>query len=346
MGIGRTSGAKNMLSRVANALYWMSRYLERANNVARFIDVNLRLMLDMRVVRQQGQWEPLIKTSGNETEFLERYTTFDEASVVAFLTFDAKNPNSILSCVESARENARTVREMISSDLWICINEFYHLVKKHSRKRHIANLQSFYAEVNNFNNLIVGIQQDSISHTEAWHFINLGKMLERADKTARLLDVKYFLLLPHSDEVNSLHDIIEWGAVLQSASALEMYQKQFHRVNYHDVAKFLIFDPNFPRAMKYCVDSAAASLQKITYIIDIEVPAEKEMHKLQHALGAAVLDDILHHGLHEFIDLFQFNLNILDQAIYQSFFANKVEHAIEHDVIKPIPTQMTSLYKL
>lgn len=317
-----------MLSRVANSLYWMSRYLERANNVARLIDVNLYLTLDMRLERQQSQWEPLIKTTGNEADFLQRHTTFNETNVVEFLTFDKKNPNSILSCVQSARENARTIREMISSDLWECINEFYHLVTKNSRKRCIQNLQSFYAEVNTFNHLIVGIQQDSISHNEAWHFIHLGQMLERADKTARLLDVKYFLLLPHSDEINSLHDMIEWGAVLQSASAFEMYQKQFHRVNYQDVAKFLIFDPNFPRAMKYCINSAAASLSTITHIINVEVAAEEEMKKLQHLLVTADLNEILAHGLHEFIDLFQFNLNVLDQSIYQSFFAMKAHRAL------------------
>jgi len=319
-----------MLSRVANALYWMSRYLERANNVARFIDVNLLLILDMRLDRQQGQWEPLISTTGNNTDFLKRYTLFNEENVVKFLTFDAENPNSIVSCVQSARENARTIREMISSELWKCINEFYHFVKKNSNKRHIQNLQSFYAEINAFNNLIVGIQQDSISHNEAWHFMHMGQMLERADKTARLLDVKYFLLSPQPDEMNSLQDIIEWGAVLQSASAFEMYQKQFHRVNYQDVAKFLIFDPSFPRAMRYCIDSAATSLQKIIHIINVEVPAEENMKRLQHTLVMADIHHILAHGLHEFIDLFQLNLNILDHAIYQSFFAMEAHQSGVH----------------
>lgn len=320
-----------MLSRVANSLYWMSRYLERANNVARFIDVNLRLTLDMYFARQQCQWEPLVKTTGHEAEFLKRYTTYNETNVVKFLTFDTKNPNSIVSCVQSARENARTVREMISSDLWECINAFYHLVTKNSRKRHIKNLQSFYAEVNTFNNLIIGIQQDSISHSEPWHFIHLGQMLERADNTARLVDVKYFLLLPHTDEINSLHDIIEWGAVLQSASAFEMYQKQFHRVNYQSVVNFLIFDSNFPRAMKYCIDSAAASLQKIMSMIDLDVSAAKEMKQLQSLLLTTNLNNILSHGLHEFLDLFQFNLNIIDQSIHQSFFEMKAHQTKTHN---------------
>ncbi|MDF1827741.1 MAG: alpha-E domain-containing protein [Legionellaceae bacterium] len=325
-----------MLSRVANSLYWMSRYLERANNIARFIDVNLLLILDMRVNHEQTQWEPLIQTTGQHAEFLKHYAAFNEENVVKFLTFDTHNPNSIIACVHSARENARTIREMISSDLWKCINEFYHFVNKNSKKRKIHNLQAFYTEINAFNNLIVGIQQDSISHNEAWHFIRLGQMLERADKTARLLDVKYFLLSSHPDEINSLHDIIEWGAVLQSASAFEMYQKQFHRISYQNVTKFLILDPDFPRAIKYCMDAAAVSLQKIITIIDIDfdvdVPAHNEMKKIKNLLLTTNIEHILAHGLHEFIDLFQVNLNVLDRAIYQSFFATK-KHVLSSNTV-------------
>ena len=321
-----------MLSRVANSLYWMSRYLERANNVARFIDVNIRLIIDLRFSQQQGQWEALIKANGNEIDFLKRYRVFDEKNVVEFLTFDRQNPNSIISCVQSARENARTVREMISTDLWKSINEFNHLVNKNSKKRKIQNLQSFYEEVNDFGSLIAGVHQDTISHGEAWHFSRLGQMLERADKTARMLDVKYFLLLSNLDEVNSLHDVVEWGAVLQSASAFEMYRKKFHRVTHQDVAKFLIFDESFPRAMYFCINSAAQSLHTITNTLNIEVEAAEKMKKLQQMLDKNQLKHILATGLHEYIDMFQLNLNILDKSIYQSFFAIKKYNGLKGSV--------------
>lgn len=310
-----------MLSRVASSIYWMSRYLERADNVTRFIEVNARLILDMGWERETAQWEPLIRASGDEADFNKRYSSCDEKSVINFLTFDTKNPNSILRCVQNARENARTVREIISSEMWETINALYHLVEKHSRKRHIDDLQTFFSQVHSANHLFTGLIENTMSHSEGWHFANLGKLLERADKTARMLDVKYFLLLPSADYFDSPYDAVEWGAVLKSVSGFEMYRKQFHRANYRDVTQFLLFDAQFPRAIHYCVQMAAHSLLQITDLLEISVPAEKEMAKLQSALDEMKIDAVLGGGLHEFIDIFQFNLNIVDQSLHHSFFS-------------------------
>ncbi len=309
-----------MLSRVANSIYWMSRYLERANNVSRFVEVNLHLILDMNLSRKQMQWEPLVITSGDNEDFLKRYHYADEKNVVRFLTFDEKNPNSITSCILLARENARTVRESIPSELWETINELYHLVKKNSRKRKLNDLQSFYGAMNQYGNLMTGVYQDTFSHSEAWHFSQVGMMLERADKTARMLDVKYFLLLPSAESTNTPYDTVEWSAVLKSASAFEMYRKQYHSINCHNVANFLLFDPHFPRAIKYCINTAARSLQSIIDLLNIEVRAKDEMLKLQEMLSKTNIEQILNNGLHEFIDIFQLNINVLDRAIYESFF--------------------------
>ncbi len=310
-----------MLSRVANSIYWMSRYLERADNVARFVRVNLLLMLDMGLERYKAQWEPMVKASGDEADFAERYKEAKEKNVIHFLTFDKKNPNSILTCIQNARENARTVREIIPSDLWEAINELHHLVQKWSRKRGVDDLQEFYTMIRRSGHLFNGLIENSMSRGQGWHFARMGKMLERADKTARILDVKYFLLLPNTEHVGSLYDAVEWGAVLKSVNAFEMYRKQFHRVDYHNVAEFLIFEPLFPRSMLFCVNAAARSLTKIINILQIEVPAQAEMEKLCAMLKNTNVDAVLSHGLHEFIDVFQFNLNIVDKAIYDSFFA-------------------------
>lgn len=310
-----------MLSRVASSIYWMSRYLERADNVARFIDVNARLILDMGWEREDAQWEPLVRTTGDDEDFKKRYKGYDEKSVVQFLTFDNKNPNSILSCVQHARENARTVREIISSEMWESINALYHLVEKHSRKRKVDDLQEFFACVHQANHLFAGLIENTMSHGEGWHFARVGRLLERADKTARMLDMKYFLLLPTGEYVDSPYDTVEWGAVLKSVSGFEMYRKQFHRANYHDVAQFLILDKDFPRAIRFCVNTAARSLGYITTMLDVEVSASKEMAKLRESLDDTDIDTVLNNGLHEFIDVFQFNLNVVDEAIYQSFFA-------------------------
>lgn len=310
-----------MLSRVANSIYWMSRYLERADNVARFIRVNAHLILDMGWERETAQWEPLVQATGDEDDFRSRYSEFDERSVVRFLTFDRKNPNSVLSCVQQARECARTVREVVSSEMWETINALYHLVEKNSRRRKIDDLQEFFVQVHNANHLFTGYIENTMSHGEAWHFARLGTLLERADKTARMLDVKYFLLLPGADYFDSPYDTVEWGAVLKSVSGFEMYRKQFHRANYRDVTQFLVLDPYFPRAIRYCVHAAADSLQHITDMVEVTTPAVNEMATLRASLDGVEMKTLLDNGLHEFVDVFQFNLNIVDEALYNSFFA-------------------------
>jgi uncharacterized alpha-E superfamily protein len=310
-----------MLSRVASSIYWMSRYLERADNVARFIGVNANLILDMGWERETAQWEPLIRASGDEADFNQRYKNYDEKSVIHFLTFDKSNPNSILSCVQNTRENARCVREIISSEMWESINTLYHLVEKHSRKRKIEGLQEFFAAVHRANHLFAGLFENTLSHGEGWHFARLGRLLERADKTARILDVKYFLLLPSTEYVDSPYDTVEWGAVLKSVSGFEMYRKQFHAANYRDVTQFLILDTQFPRSIRYCVHTAARSLRRITSMLDVRVPVTDEMSKLQAMLDTTDIESILTNGLHEFIDMFQFNLNVVDASLHHSFFA-------------------------
>jgi len=312
-----------VLSRVANSIYWMSRYLERAENVARFIAVNVHLMLDMGLDPDNTQWQPLVITTGDDADFNKRYKEATEKNVVHFLTFDPKNMNSILSCIQLARENARTVREIISSEMWVQINELYHFVQKHSRKRRVDDLQAFYSHIRLASHLITGLCENTMSHGEGWHFAQIGKMLERADKTARMLDVKYFLLLPNPDYVDSPYDAVQWGAVLKSANAFEMYRKLFHRIHYKEVTEFLIFDREFPRSMSYCVHAAAGCLMAVSTHCS-ELSAQVEMRKLLKSLSSTSVDAVLAAGLHEFIDIFQFNLNIVDRAIHQSFFELQV----------------------
>lgn len=310
-----------MLSRAANSVYWMARYLERADNVARFIDVNAHLILDLGQPSDQTQWHPLIVTSDDEKEFAARYPDSSEANVIRFLTFDETNPNSILSCINAARENARTVREIIPSDMWEKMNELYHQVQAHSRSDSVRDLQQLYAQVRSANYWIAGLLQNVVSHGEAWHFMRLGRMIERADKTARLIDVKYFYLLPSPDAVGSAFDSVQWGAVLKSVNAFEMYRKQFHRIVYQDVAEFLIFDPLFPRSLAYCAASCVKSLARIT---QAPTDAHREIAALQAMLEATSTATILKKGLHEFIDGFQARLNIFDRAIHRSFFGQTV----------------------
>ena len=309
-----------MLSRVANSIYWMARYLERADCVARFIDVNTHLMLDLSLDQYSAQWYPLVATSGDDEEFTKRYKVADERAVVKFMTFDSSNPNSILQCIFRARENARTVREVIPVEMWEKINELYHLTLSQSRKRSVADLQDYYKEVRQSGHLFTGLMHNTMSRYQGWQFAHLGQMLERADKTARLLDVKYFLLLPRGDELDSAYDAVQWGAVLKSVNALEMYRQQFHTINYKDVTQFLLFSKAFPRSVVFCLEDAAAALKSITMDVDRPDLASKEMATLCKSIHGSDASHIISAGLHEFIDIFQANLNLVDDAIYESFF--------------------------
>ena len=311
-----------MLSRVANSIYWMSRYLERAENVARFIEVNLHLMLDT-VASEGNQWGPLVNTTGDHALFAKLYGTPTKENVLQFLTFDRENPNSILSCVWRARENARSMREIISSEMWEQANEFYRLVKNAVDTDALDNPHNFYTQVKMASHLFDGIADATMSHGKAWHFLRLGEMLERAEKTSRILDVKYFILLPGPQEVGSTIDSIQWAALLRSASAFEMYRKYYRRITPGKVADFLILNNQFPRAVRFCLDQAQESLRAISGS-PVGFPgneAERRLGRLSSELNYAQIDEIIGVGLHEFLDNLQTKLNRIDDAIFETFFA-------------------------
>jgi uncharacterized alpha-E superfamily protein len=312
-----------MLSRVADSIYWMNRYIERAENVARFIDVNLRLLLDPSIGTTE-QWEPLVDTTGDRVPFQERYGRATRRNVVAFLTFDTANPNSIFSCLRMARENARSVREVISSEMWEQINKFYLMVRAAAAAGDILeDPYDFFTEIKMASHLFVGVTDATMSHGEGWHFGRMGRLIERADKTSRLLDVKYFLLLPTVTDVGTPIDDSQWTAVLKSASAFEMYRKRYGRIAPQHVADFLLLDREFPRSVHYCIVKAEESLLAIsdTPVGTFRNAAEQRLGRLRSELDYASIQEILTSGLHEFLDGFQVKLNRVGDAIFETFFA-------------------------
>lgn len=314
-----------MLSRVADSIYWMSRYVERAENVARFIEVNLQLMLDAPAGEGQ-QWEPLVNTTGDHKTFAKRFGEATRQNVLHFLTFDAENPNSILSCVRAARENARTTREIISSEMWLQLNKFYLMVTAAAENASAeANPYEFFTEVKNANHLFNGITAATMSHGEPWHFFHMGRMLERADKTSRILDVKYFLLLRSAQDVGTPFDDIQWAAVLRSASALEMYRKRHGRISPKGVVEFLLLDREFPRAIHFSLLAARDSLHAISGTPEgtFRHPPEKLLGQLCSDLSFTSVDEIINAGLHEYLDDLQTKMNRVTAGIFETFFAFK-----------------------
>ena len=311
-----------MLSRVAESIYWMSRYVERADNVARFIDVNLNMSLDIGP-EMASQWAPLVSTTGDHEVFHEWYGEATQENVLQFLTFEERNPNSILSCLRIARENARTARDVISSAMWEELNKFYLMVKSVEPQKVRESPFEFFSQIKLSGYVLEGVAEATMSRGEPWHFRRLGRLLERADKTSRILDVKYYLLLPSPADVGTSLDSNQWAALLKSTNALEMYRKTHGRIQPEDVAEFLILNRDFPRAMRFCLTRAEQSLLMITggAVGGYRNRAEQRLGRLRAELDYAHIQELISGGLHEFIDSFQTQLNQVGDAISESFFA-------------------------
>lgn len=313
-----------MLSRVADCVYWMFRYVERAENVARFLDVNYNLSLGAGdAIREQ--WAPLVYTTGDQALFEQRYDSPTRENVVQFLAFDNGNPNSILSCVQAARENARTIREVISTAMWEEVNKFYHMVRTAAVDYARESPFDFCSRVKLANHLLIGVTDSTMSHGEAWHFGRMGRMIERADKTSRLIDVQYYLLLPDHHDVGSSLDVVRWSALLKSASALAMYRREHGKIVPTKVGDFLILNRQFPRSIHFCVEKALSSLRQITGSPNgtFRNRAEKSLGRLESELNYLTIQDVIDRGLHETIDDFQLRLNDVGNLICDDFFTAK-----------------------
>lgn len=312
-----------MLSRTAETIYWMQRYMERAENIARFIEVNLNLNLDSSTMPMGDQWAPLVRVTGDWDTFIERYGEPTQENVIEFLAFDREYPFSLLSSLYKAREGARSVRQTISSNMWEQINSLYLMVTRTNKGLALEMPQPFFARIKAGCQSFVGITDTTMSHGEAWHFGRLGTFIERADKTSRILDVKYFLLLPSLDDVGTPFDNLQWGALLSSASAFEMYRKRYGPIYHRNVVEFLMLDREFPRAILFCLDAAMESLHRISGSQEgaFGNSVEKRLGRLESELSYTTVDDIISHGLHEYVDELQTGLNEVDTAIYETFFA-------------------------
>jgi uncharacterized alpha-E superfamily protein len=312
-----------MLSRVAEAIYWMGRYAERAENVARFVDVSFQVMLDLPEA-VGDPWAGVVSATGDEALYAAQYGPATRDNVVRFLTFDTQSPNSILSCLRSARENARSVREVISSEMWEQINKWYLLVRDAATHPSVLDdPHDFLSEVKQASHLFVGIAALTMTHGEGWHFGRVGRLLERADQTSRIVDAKQALLLARPSELGASLDEINLSALLRSVSALEMYRKRYGRIAFPTVIGFLLLDKMFPRSVRYCLNEGARSLRAITgppTEAGDSLP-ERRLGRLSAEYEYASVDEVLAEGLHEHLDRLQSKLNEVGAAISQTFFA-------------------------
>ena len=310
-----------MISRVAEHCFWLARYLERAENTARILEVNQTLLLDFHVPVQQ-QWLPLLIISG-----IHEYEGEPSSEVVQnFMTWDLENPFSILSSLHWARENARIIRETISAEMWERTN-YYHLwlQSQASRDMYNYNRGEFYAQIRRINQLIHGICDATMSHGEAWEFFQLGRYLERASQTARILDVKYHILLPTLDDVGTPVDNAHWVAILMSCSGYEPFHKTQRVIGDPAVAvaEFLIFDPLFPRSVYHCLTDCQRALRALG--TEALSEAERKLGALVTWLDGQTIASVIHSGLHESLTHVVDSIHAIGHAIHSSYF--DVEYA-------------------
>jgi uncharacterized alpha-E superfamily protein len=316
-----------MLSRVANLVYWLARHLERAENTARIVDVNAALVLDLdarQAADDPKSWESLVYVSGGDELFRKLYgQDITDRTVVEFMLFDQRNPSSIFSCISIARENARCIRDQLASEAWEQINTFYLRLREDNYARY-AQLGSFeyLNRIKTQIQLFYGIAESMLPRNQAWWFFELGRYLERADNVSRIIDVKYFTLLPTLNAVGSALDLIQWASVLRSCSGFEAFRKSHcGQLDLEHVVDYLMLDDAFPRSIYYSVREAEHSLAQIT--ADAPHTAENAaatlLANLRAELEQADIPEIITTGLHEYLDDIQSKIAEIHAAVQAVF---------------------------
>ena len=309
-----------LLSRHAEAAFWMARYVERAENLARLLDVQQVFAADSR---DSASWRSILMLNSDETRFLKTHDQADRESVTQFYVLDQDNPTSIIGAIHMARENARALRPLISTEMWAHLNVFH-------RKIHAltpadlseARLSRTYAMIKEGCQAHTGITEGTFFRDEAWYFYSIGRWLERADQTTRLLDIKYHQLLPLGADVGSGFDIGQWNSVLRSAAGYYAYRRvHFRAISPGTIAGFLLQNRAFPRSVALCVNDMGRVLNELRsrYGLRGGVAALERIDELQAELNGRSIETILIAGLHEFLDLFQSILGHLGNDIAREF---------------------------
>ena len=306
-----------MLSRVAQNFYWLARYIERAENISRMVSVNGHLQLDLPKSARTG-WEPLIAITGNQAEFGRLYKGASEKNVVAFLVHDERNPGSILSSLKVAREDARTMRDVMPREAWEQISGLHALALQRSRKGELKpDRDQYLRAIIHGAQTITGLLAGTMSHDVGYDFLRMGRNLERADMTSRIIDVRSADLLP--DHGGSLRpfETIQWMSVLKSLSAYQMYRRHVDQsVRRVPVLEFLLKDKDLPRAIFHTLGEIEACLANL--------PRNREslavIRKLRKTVSDADMEKLEDRALNRFIDGLQIMLNELHDRIAATYF--------------------------
>jgi len=308
-----------MLSRVAETIYWIGRFQERAENTARLIKVNTNLTLDLPS-NILPHWDPLIVIMGNVDLYNERHPEWTERRIVNFLISDESNPSSILSSLAYARENARTIRDILPREGWEVINSTYNnAVEKKSESYSRSGRQNYLDDIMRDLQLITGLLAGTMNHDMAYDFLNLGRKIERGDMTTRIIDVRSDFSVPEDmPELRPFEDML-WMSILKSLSGYQMYRQSMQvRINRYDVLKFLFCDHLFPRSVAYCIHNIEDNLSRLP--LPRKYKCGKHIEKLHDLLDVPIGKEMDNTSLHDYIDTLQLLFANLHQNISQSYF--------------------------
>ncbi|MBM7066648.1 alpha-E domain-containing protein [Actibacterium sp. 188UL27-1] len=291
-----------MLGKTAGGLYWMFRHLERCENTARLLEAGFRIALT-RPDGSNDDWGSVIDTVGARAAYMEHHDQFDQAEVVNFLLRDPANPSNVMSAIDSARNNARLVRTALSREVWEATNECWMQLKTALAKPvPDRDLPEVLGLIRQLSGQVRGALHGTMLRNDIFNFARIGTFLERADNTARILDVKYYVLLPSISQIGSSLDNVQWENILRSVGG----QRSFRWINgtevsSHGIANFLILDSRMPRSLAFCVNKLQSNLSYLEREYDLRHPCHDMVQSMLGRLSAHSIDQIFENGLHEFI---------------------------------------------
>ena len=298
----------------------MARYMHRAENLARIIEVNETFALNAEGERE---WLPVLRLNRDEEPFLERYRLIDGPRVIRFYVIDEDNPNSIRQCAFFARENARSIRHLVSLELWVQLNVFHNWVNGlTSRSLRAAEISRLCHRIKEACQLHLGIVESTLYRDQIYLFYKLGQLIELCDQTTRLVDIKYHTLLPSANAVGTALDVAQWNALLRSASAYHGYRRVFpHEMTPTSVAGFILLDAGFPRSVRHIALQLRETLRQLLGRPNFSGIGFDERHldRLQQ-LSELTAEEVVGRGLNEHLDEVQVTLIALGNQISQQFF--------------------------
>jgi uncharacterized alpha-E superfamily protein len=313
-----------MLSRIAESLYWLGRLMERAQGISISLQVQHSSSLEVSEYFDNSNWEPILNAVGQLSSFYKTHNKANPESVMDYLIFDLSNPNSIKSCISKARENARGVRDMISREAWEIVNVFYHEFNKYDMELvKKEGPDTFFHFIRNKGYSFDGVSEITLFRGTGYHFMQVGKYIERADQIARILDVKYHIPLKSVSDVGNPVDIYQWRTLLDSTGSYEAYVKYYTtKIEPIKVAEVLIFNKRLPRSLIFCMDEGLNSLKEITHQKEIfsSTKTEQKIGKLYYQLAYAHIDEVFSFGLHEYLTNFINDLISIGSQMNVDFF--------------------------